>query len=129
MSALEPPKIRRAGEWLDIRKRKAGMWAYLLNRVTGIALVIYLYLHLTVLSTLARGPSAWNDFVSLAGSPFFLSLDVILLAGILIHGLNGIRLMLMSLGVGVKAEKVLFGGLVAVAVVVLVAAGIRMYGG
>jgi len=51
--------------------------------------VEYLYLHLAVLSMLLRGPGAWDAFVSLARTPYFLTLDVILLAGILIHGLNG----------------------------------------
>ena len=38
-----------------------------------------------------------DAFVSLARSPFFLTFDVILLAGILIHGLNGLRVTLTGL--------------------------------
>jgi succinate dehydrogenase / fumarate reductase, cytochrome b subunit len=54
MAHLEYPKIRRAGRWFDVRRRKLGMWAYALNRITGIGLVVYLYLHLAVLSLLSR---------------------------------------------------------------------------
>ena len=92
MATLEQPKVRHAGRWFDVRHRKLGMWAYALNRITGIGLIVYLYLHLVVLSTLSRGPGAWNAFDSLARQPYFLLLDVILLAGILIHGLNGLRI-------------------------------------
>ena len=56
-----PNKIRRASHWFDVRQRKAGMWAYALNRITGIGLVVYLYLHLAVLSMLTRGQSAWRS--------------------------------------------------------------------
>jgi len=124
-----PNKVRRAGRWFDVWRRRPGMWAYALNRITGIGLVLYLYLHLAVLSMLSRGPGAWDAFMSLARSPFFLTLDVILLAGILIHGLNGLRLTVTGLGMGVKYHKVLFGVLMLVAVVVLAVAALKIYGG
>jgi len=84
------------------------MWAYALNRVTGIGLVVYLYLHLGVLSLLIRGQSAWDAFVAVARSPFVLALDVILLAGVLIHGLNGLRLAITGFGFNVGTQKALF---------------------
>ena len=126
---LEKSKFRRAGRWFDVRQRKLGMWAYALNRITGIGLVVYLYLHLGVLSLLSRGPSSWESFVSLARSPSFLTLDVILLAGFLIHGLNGLRVALTGFNIGVKQQKVLFSALMLVAVVALGAAALKIFGG
>jgi len=112
-----------------VRRRKMGMWAYALNRITGIALVVYLYLHLAVLSLLTHGSGSWDAFVSLARSPFFLTLAVILLAGILIHGLNGIRVALTGFGVGVRVQKGLFVTLMLVAIAVLGVAALMIYGG
>src|SRR5947209_11331897 len=109
MSTSKAPPVRRA----TAQTRQV---AYALNRITGIGLVVYLYLHLAVLSLLSRGPGSWDAFVSLARSPFFLIFDVILLAGVLIHGLNGLRVTLTGLGTGVKAHKALFGLLMLVAV-------------
>lgn len=129
MATLEQPKLRRAGRWFDVRRRKPGMWAFALNRITGIGLVVYLYLHLGVLSLLSRGPTSWDAFVSLARSPYFLTLDVILLAGILFHGLNGLRIALTGFNVGVKKQKVLFSALIFVTVVVLGAAALKIFGG
>ena len=129
MATLEQSKLLRARRWFDVRRRKPGMWAYALNRITGIGLVVYLYLHLGVLSLLSRGPSSWDSFVSLARSPYFLTLDVILLAGILIHGLNGLRIALTGFNVGVKKQKVLFSALILVAVVALSAAVLKIFGG
>ena len=128
MATLNYPKIQRAGRWFDVRRRKLGMWAYALNRITGIGLVVYLYLHLGVLSLLARGQSSWDTFVSLARSPFYLGLDVVLLAGILIHGLNGLRIALTGFDVGVKAQKALFGILMLAAAVALIAAALKIFG-
>ena len=128
MATLEQPKVRRAGRWLDVRHRKLGMWAYTLHRITGIGLVVYLYLHLVVLCTLSRGPAAWDAFVSLARQPFFLILDVILLAGILIHGLNGLRIAHTSF-IETKLQKVLFSALMLVALIALSAAALKIFGG
>lgn len=121
-------KICRASRWFDVRRRNPGMWAYALNRITGIGLVVYLYLHLGILSLLARGQSSWDSFISLARSPFVLALDVILLAGILIHGLNGLRVALTGFDVGVRAQKAFFGVLMLVAAVALVAAALKIFG-
>jgi succinate dehydrogenase cytochrome b subunit len=129
METLKYPKGRLAVRWFDVRQRKLGMWAYALNRITGIGLVVYLYLHLCILSLLTRGPDAWNTFVAVARSPFILCFDVILLAGALIHGLNGIRIALTGLDKGVKAQKASFSILMLVAAVALGIAILKIYGG
>ncbi len=129
MALLDYPKGLRAGRWFDVRRRKSGMWAFALNRITGIGLVVYLYLHLGILFLLTRGPAGWDAFVALARSPYFLSLDVILIAGILIHGLNGVRVALTGLNIGVKAQKVLFGMLMLLAAATLFTAALLIFGG
>ncbi|MBV8226407.1 MAG: hypothetical protein JO232_14595 [Verrucomicrobia bacterium] len=129
MSKLDYRKLRRAGRWIDVRHRGLGMWAYTLNRITGTGLVVYLYLHLCFLSLLLRGPNAWDSFVAVAHSPFVLALDLILLAGILIHGLNGLRITLTGLGVGVGAQRALFVTLMTVSAVALCVAALRIFGG
>ena len=127
MSTLNYRKLSRASRWMDVRGRKLGMWAYVLNRITGIGLVIYLYLHLVVLSSLLRGPAAWDSFVALARSPFYLALDVILLAGILIHGLNGLRIAFTGFGIGVGAQKAIFTVLMVVSAIALWVAALKIF--
>jgi succinate dehydrogenase cytochrome b subunit len=129
MVTIDPPKVRRAVRWFDVRRRRLGMWAYALNRITGVGLVVYLYLHLVILSLLTRGPGGWDAFVSLARSPYFLTLDVVLLAGILIHGLNGIRIALTGLNIGVRVQKPLFAVLMLIAFIALLVAALKIFGG
>ncbi|HTD15065.1 MAG TPA: hypothetical protein VK673_07785 [Chthoniobacterales bacterium] len=127
MSTLNYSRTRQAARWFDVRQRRAGMWAYALNRITGIGLVVYLYLHLGVLSMLIRGQSAWDAFVALARSPFYLTLDVLLLAGILIHGLNGIRLALTGFGFSVGIQKSLFIILMIIGAIFLGIAALKIF--
>lgn len=105
--------------WFDVRNDRVGSWAFALNRITGIGLTVYLILHLAVLSLLARGPEAWDQFLELAHSPLYLMLDVILIFGILFHGLNGIRVALVGMGVGVRSHRTLFWALSALGLVLL----------
>ena len=101
--------------------------AFILNRVTGLALVAYLYLHLMILSMLVRGPSAWDDFVDVALSPPFLALDVFLLTGVLIHGLNGIRVGLVGLGLVASRRRALLLAAVVIGAFVALAGALRIF--
>jgi succinate dehydrogenase / fumarate reductase, cytochrome b subunit len=74
-----------------------------------------------------RGPTAWDSFVALARSPFYLALDVILLAGILVHGLNGLRIALTGFGIGVGAQKALFTILMIVSAIALWVAALKIF--
>lgn len=103
--------------------------AFVLNRLIGLALVAYLYLHLLVLSLLARGPNAWDDFVEIASSPPFLVLDLLLLAGVLIHGLNGIRLGLVGLGFTASHRRALALSIVVIAATVALFPALRIVAG
>jgi succinate dehydrogenase / fumarate reductase cytochrome b subunit len=128
---LYRPKYKRFRflRWFDFRSWRLGMIAYILNRVTALGLVLYLYIHLAVLTLLAGGPGSWDPFVTIVRSPFFLVLDVILLAGMLIHGLNGVRVALTGFGIGVRAQKPLFVALMIFAAVALFLGAIKIFVG
>lgn len=105
--------------WFNPIKRSVGFLAFVLMRLSGIGLVVYLGLHLVVLSTLLQGEAGWNAFVDLAKNPAFLLLDVVLIAGILIHMLNGLRVAVIGLGFGTDSHKGLFWTMMVVAVLLL----------
>ena len=56
-----PARRRGIVGWFDPRGRRLGGLAFILNRLTGLGLVAYLYLHLVILSMLVRGPDAWDE--------------------------------------------------------------------
>lgn len=97
---------------------RTGMWAYLLHRITGLALIFYLLMHIAVISSaMVGGKSAFDALLGLLQEPLFVVLDLGLIAAILLHGLNGIRLMLFDLGYGVRSQKQLFWGVMAASAV------------
>jgi succinate dehydrogenase / fumarate reductase cytochrome b subunit len=61
--------------------------------------------------SLLRGEEAFDAALSvLMGSRFFGLLETLLLAAVLYHGFNGIRILLfdMGLGIDVRAQKIIF---------------------
>ncbi len=83
----------------------AGMWAWVLHKFTGWVLVGYLFTHVAVLSTALDGATAYNE--TLGGLESLLVvrvLEVGLLAVAVFHTLNGIRLLLIDLGIGLESQ-------------------------
>jgi succinate dehydrogenase / fumarate reductase cytochrome b subunit len=101
------PAKRKPLEWFNLKGKRVGFWAYVVMRLSAVGLVLYLFLHLVILSQLAVGPAQWDSFVALVKSPIFLLLDIVLIIGILAHGLNGIRLTLIGFGIGVPSHKLM----------------------
>ncbi|MBP7688581.1 MAG: hypothetical protein KA765_11755 [Thermoflexales bacterium] len=101
------PVERKPLQWFNVRGKRVGFWAYVVMRLSALGLVLYLFLHLGILSQLAVGPTAWDNFVAIAKSPLVLIMDVVLIIGILAHGLNGVRLSLIGFGIGVPRQRVM----------------------
>ncbi len=99
-----------AGLW-----KATGMWAWLLFRISGLLLVFYLGAHIIVISTGQWG--AFNDWMEAFDTPVLILLDLALVVAVLYHALNGVRIILMDLGIGVHRHKVMFWSAMAVVVV------------
>ncbi len=117
------PVARVVQAWFNPLKRSAGFLAFVLMRITGIGLVVYLLLHMVVIGNLLRGPAGWDSLIQTMKAPWVLALDVVLIAGILIHMLNGLRVTIIGLGFGTQSHKGLFWTLMAVALLLLVYSG------
>ncbi len=114
-------------KWFDPRHRSLGSWAFILNRITGLGLTLYLFLHLIMLGQLARGPEAYDGFIAMVKNPIFLAGELLVVAAALIHGLNGIRIGITSFGFASGKQKQLFIGMMAVAIITIVYFAIRMF--
>ncbi len=125
-----PIQRKNAGPvaWFDPRKRRLGQLAFSMNRITGLGLVFYLYLHLAILSQLLVGPSAWSGFLRRATMPLFLGLDVVLIGAVLIHGLNGLRVALIGSGFVPDRQKAMWWTLTVFGTILLIGAALHIFG-
>src|ERR1051325_3579700 len=121
------PSPGKFWSWFIPVGRQVGGWAFALNRVTAIGLTLYLFLHLTVLSLLAQGPNGYDGFLALTENPIIKFGEWAVVAAVFLHGLNGIRIILTSFGVGVTRQRQLFYGFMIVAVLIILIFALRMY--
>lgn len=67
---------------------------FILHRVTGVALLVYLLAHIWVVSSaMLGGAGAFDAMMSTLTSRSFFVLELFLFASLLFHALNGLRLM------------------------------------
>ena len=121
------PSARRFWSWFIPVRRDIGSWAFALNRVTALGLTLYLFLHLLILGKLAQGPGAYDEFLALTENPLIKLGEWAVVAAAILHGLNGIRIILTSFGVGVTRQKQLFVGFMVIAALVILIFTVRMY--
>jgi succinate dehydrogenase cytochrome b subunit len=86
----------------------SGMVAHVVQRLTGVLLLLYLLLHVHTVAQLSAGPAAFDRAVAGFQNPFFHVLEIALLGIVILHALNGIRLTLLDLGVGHRRQRQLF---------------------
>jgi succinate dehydrogenase hydrophobic anchor subunit len=90
------------------RGTRLGLWAWLIQRAAAVALVVVIVLHLR--------------------NPFGRPVQALLLALVLLHGLLGLRAILLDLGLPVRLHRLLFAGALLLAVALFALAwGWRWY--
>jgi succinate dehydrogenase / fumarate reductase cytochrome b subunit len=72
-----------------------------LHRVTGLGLLAYFLLHIIVTATRALGQETWEATMASVAAPLFVFGEYLVFAAFAFHALNGIRLFLVELGIGV----------------------------
>jgi succinate dehydrogenase / fumarate reductase cytochrome b subunit len=84
--------------------RYVGNVAFWIQRLTGIALVGYLIVHVHTIRDLQH-PEKFDAALKLFGSPLFKLGEIALLGTVILHALNGVRLTLFDLGVELTRQR------------------------
>ena len=101
---------------------KVGMWSWVLHRITGVAIFFFLLVHILDTALVRVSPEAYNVVIATYQTPLIGVAELGLVAAILYHGLNGIRIALIDFwSKGAKYQNVMFWVVVGIAVVVFAA--------
>ena len=87
--------------------RYAGNVAFWVQRLTGVALVVYLIIHVHTIRDL-QDPARFDAALETFRQPLFKVGEIGLLATVILHALNGIRLTMVDLGVGLSKQRQMF---------------------
>ncbi|MCS7082630.1 MAG: succinate dehydrogenase, cytochrome b556 subunit [Bacteroidetes bacterium] len=99
-------------------KMRVGMLAWLFHRISGLALVGYIIVHVYGLRTLTDRDQ-FNALIAGYHHPLFRVLEIFLLAAVTYHALNGLRIVLIDFLGWSPQQKRLFWTLSGAAVLII----------
>lgn len=117
--AKQKSEPRSSAAWYKVR---TGMFAWILHRLTGVGLVVYLMIHVWGLRALSD-PVSFNALITKYHSPIFKLGEFLLLVAVVYHAMNGLRIVLIDFLGWAPRQKKLFWTLGAVALVLIVVGG------
>jgi succinate dehydrogenase / fumarate reductase cytochrome b subunit len=101
-----------------------GFISFFLRRLTGIALVVYLGLHIWVIGSATAGPQTFDVRLAAVQTPIFKLMEILLLAAVVYHAFDGIRLLIVHYFKVTEYRKSLFYAIFVVSVILTIAGGI-----
>jgi succinate dehydrogenase / fumarate reductase cytochrome b subunit len=69
-----------------------GMWSWVLHRITGATVFFFLFVHVLDTALVRVSPQAYNEIVETYKTPIIGLMELGLVAAVLFHALNGLRL-------------------------------------
>ena len=101
---------------------KVGMWSWVLHRITGVAIFFFLLVHVLDTALVRVSPAAYNVVIATYKTPLIGLAELGLVAAILYHGLNGLRITLIDFwSKGAKYQIQMFWVVMAITIVLFVA--------
>ena len=97
---------------------KVGMWSWVLHRITGVAIFFFLLVHVLDTALVRISPEAYNVVIESYKTPVVGLAELGLVAAILFHGLNGLRIIAIDFwSKGTKYQSIMFWVVMVVTVI------------
>jgi succinate dehydrogenase / fumarate reductase cytochrome b subunit len=97
---------------------KVGMWSWVLHRITGVAIFFFLLVHVLDTSLVRIDPEAFNAVMATYKTVIIGIGELGLVAAILYHSLNGVRIILIDFWrKGAKYQNLMFWVVIGLALV------------
>ena len=77
-------------------RNHAGWWAFIVHRVSGIALALFLPAHFLALGSALRGEAALDDFLRWSHQPLVIAGEYVLVVLLAAHMAGGLRLLALE---------------------------------
>jgi len=87
---------KRKSTYGPIYKGHEGQYSWLVHRVTGVAIILFLFAHVVDTAVVGWGPNAYNRVVAVYENPFVRLLELGLVAAVISHSLNGLKIILID---------------------------------
>ena len=109
------------------------MWSWVLHRITGATIFFFLFVHVLDTALVRISPQTYDEVISTYKTPIVGLMELGLVAAVLYHALNGIRVILIDFWAqGTRYQRLMLWAIAIVWLLVMVPAtvvvGIHMIG-
>jgi succinate dehydrogenase / fumarate reductase cytochrome b subunit len=105
-----------------------GMWSWVLHRITGVLVFFFLFVHVLDTAMVRVNPETYDAIIDTYKTPLVGLMEIGLVAAVLYHALNGIRVMLVDFwSKGPKYQKLMLWIIAAVWIVVMIPGAGRIF--
>jgi succinate dehydrogenase / fumarate reductase cytochrome b subunit len=87
---------KKRNQFGTLYRGREGQWSWVAHRVTGVGIILFLFAHVLDTAVVGWGPEAYNKVLSVYHNPIVRLLELALVAFVLFHALNGIRIMIID---------------------------------
>ncbi|HEU5349719.1 MAG TPA: succinate dehydrogenase, cytochrome b556 subunit [Ktedonobacterales bacterium] len=88
---------------------QSGQWSWLFHRVTGLAILLFLLVHIVDITLIGFGPTIYNDAIGIFSLGPIRLVSLALIGAVLFHAFNGIRIILIDFwAAGYKYQSQMF---------------------
>jgi succinate dehydrogenase / fumarate reductase, cytochrome b subunit len=100
---------------------REGMWTWLLHRVTGLGILLFLIVHVVETAALIYSPDFYDRALGLYKSPLFRFAELLIFFAVLFHALNGLRIVVQDFWPHVmrRQRQLAWGAAIATAVIMV----------
>jgi succinate dehydrogenase / fumarate reductase cytochrome b subunit len=102
-------QTKKKSDYGTVYRGHEGQWSWLFHRVTGVAIILFLFAHVVDTAVVGWGPEAYNRVASVYHNPIVRTLELGLVAAVLFHSFNGIKIMLIDFFPGLVRHITLIG--------------------
>jgi succinate dehydrogenase / fumarate reductase cytochrome b subunit len=107
--------------------KTTGFLSFFIRRVTGVALVIYLFIHIWVIGSALGGPASFDARLALVQGPVFTIFEILLLGAVIYHTIDGIRLLVVHYFRVTEYRKSLFYAMLVTGAILLIGGGVPLF--
>jgi len=93
---------KRKSDVGTLYKGSPGQWSWIAHRITGVAIVLFLFVHIVDTAIVGWGPEAYDRVESVYQNWFVRLLELGLVAAVLYHALNGLRVTIIDFWPGLN---------------------------
>lgn len=106
-----------------------GMWSWVAHRITGVLTFFFLFVHVLDTALVRVSPNAYDTVIETYKHPIMILFELGLLAAVLFHAFNGIRVMLVDFwSKGTKYQKPMLWTVLVLWLVLIIPAAISLLG-